>query len=937
MSTTPSSEWDFSTDIYDIRESIDALKAKYIEDEDETTLALGIFGFLGDTEAKKIQTATIMAGELGNEMFPARAKLDKNILAHAIYCNIGQINAIPAEMTVRIGIKETDLDKYMSDDNFVFDKNCPIYIGDVEFHFDYDILLKRRLARSSNAYEYTGANVDVTTTTIENTGVSKYIDDDYRPRYIYSAQYDMDVKNTLSDIKIPYLSQPIVTNFNNYRYVFMNAKIRQVHIETIKDTMITNSVIDNKSFSFNFTDQLAGFDVYVTDYTGVETRLTPLFYGSAVEADVSSYCWYLYMNDNTIRISFDPNSYSPGINSQIRIVTYTTIGAAGNFEYKDKSEYDIYVDFVSVYTSNKIITCLIQAATDAQRGTDRKSSKVLKGLIPKMAMSRGYITTENDLNNYFNLINTPSNRIHLQKKVDNQLQRIWYAYYIIKDKEENVIPTNTIRLKIDPDADYIVVNTDTTTNADRFIVPAGTTFKYDYKKNYAVYIPPNEVPDIYSEEYFDDTEEAYYYTLIYNIVINPNPIYAAYYLTVINQNSYFEYGFANEDSYLGFSTMTNHFERKLLSDRYHYKFSFTMIQSVDEDYGLYRNDETTGLPVVEATKVKAILVVCKDHKAYRYKECDLISFDEGTFSTYWECTLETDDAFDTKNKIKITDMYEVGFNSRNHGYFENNCDAYLYIAAQFDQYFEDPNKLLNDIEPGLVDQGYSLINIYKISNGLTFFDNFTGVMNTRVVLNVSEDQKHYLYDISGVPIIGTHYFTSEDRVTYFINELRERKAYIDYCSNLIENNMDVDFKFYNTYGHAFTYHEGDKEQTSIGRIDLEMKLRIKLSANSDITVRDEIIEYIKSSIEDTTKDEQGDIHFPNLIHDIKEEYDEAIEFIEFMNYNKNRLGVQHIELRDIIDPKTVPEFINIRNHLANDGATLVPDIEVEVIFNNQTV
>ena len=40
-----------------------------------------------------------MAGQLGNEMFPTRAKLDKNILAHAIYCNIGQINAIPAEMT----------------------------------------------------------------------------------------------------------------------------------------------------------------------------------------------------------------------------------------------------------------------------------------------------------------------------------------------------------------------------------------------------------------------------------------------------------------------------------------------------------------------------------------------------------------------------------------------------------------------------------------------------------------------------------------------------------------------------------------------------------------------------------------------------------------------------------------------------------------------
>ena len=32
--------------------------------------ALGIFGFISDTEAKKIQINTIIAGELGNEMFP---------------------------------------------------------------------------------------------------------------------------------------------------------------------------------------------------------------------------------------------------------------------------------------------------------------------------------------------------------------------------------------------------------------------------------------------------------------------------------------------------------------------------------------------------------------------------------------------------------------------------------------------------------------------------------------------------------------------------------------------------------------------------------------------------------------------------------------------------------------------------------------------------
>ena len=143
MSTnnTDVSQWNISTDIYDIVSTIDNLKSRYIETEDETTLAIGIFGFIGDTEAKKIQTNTIIAGELGNEMFPNRAKLDKNIVTHAMYSNITNINAIPAAMTVDIAVKETDLNTFMKDNEFVFDRECPIYVGEYEFHFDYDIIL----------------------------------------------------------------------------------------------------------------------------------------------------------------------------------------------------------------------------------------------------------------------------------------------------------------------------------------------------------------------------------------------------------------------------------------------------------------------------------------------------------------------------------------------------------------------------------------------------------------------------------------------------------------------------------------------------------------------------------------------------------------------------------------------------------------------------
>ena len=139
MDTNNSTNWNINSDIYDIVDSVKNLQKRYIEDEDESTLSLGIFGFVADTEAKKIQTATILAGQLGNEVFPTRAKLTKNILTHAACNGIENMNAIPAKMDVTICIKTSDLSEYGKNGIFYLDSSCPIFIQAYEFHLDYDI------------------------------------------------------------------------------------------------------------------------------------------------------------------------------------------------------------------------------------------------------------------------------------------------------------------------------------------------------------------------------------------------------------------------------------------------------------------------------------------------------------------------------------------------------------------------------------------------------------------------------------------------------------------------------------------------------------------------------------------------------------------------------------------------------------------------------
>ena len=892
MSTKKTSEWNISADIYDIVGSLDNLKQRYIEDEDETTLALGMFGFLTDTEAKKIQTAVIMTGELGNEMFPQRAKLDKNITTHAMYCNVSDLNAEPAHAIINLAIKQSDLDLYMRDNKFVFDRTCPIYIGEYEFHLDYDIVLSRTKPNPKSDW-------------------------------FYSARYDMTNPNHLSNITNPYLKQPYTINFNNHTYVFMQCLVRQVTIETTVDKMITASIIDNKSYTFSFENQLADFDVYVTEPGRETVRLKPLVYGTPVEAGVTDYCWYLYMNDNNIRIGFDPASFLPGLNAEIKIVAQTTLGSEGNFRYKtEDDEAGFYVDFESSLYNYKKITCYVRCATDATDGTDKKSTEELRNLIPKMAMSRGYITTETDLNNYFNLISNEDNILKLQKKVDNQLNRIWYCYLLMKDEVGNVIPTNTINIKVDTVSGYSVKCDEV---EGRYVIPAGTVFKYDRSLGYAVPIPESSVPELYSKEYFDQ-DNIYYYRTLLNIVINCNPLYAAYYMTICNTDGYFEYNYVNPNMFMGFVANTFHFERNLLSKKDEYRFTFNMQQSILEDFGLYvKENDDNGERIVN--NMKAYLVIYKENEPYRYAEAQLKEYDETEFLSSWEVVMRTDDKFDIDNNIKLLDLYEVGYNTVNYGYFPDNCRAELFIYGKFDEgsYGRyDADKII----PGL--DGYTLINKYTVNEGLQFINNFSKIMNTRVRANTSEDLSIIAYDILGIPMIGEHYAITEDNISYFLNELLIKKAYIDYCLIVLENNMDIDFKFFNTYGFSETYHIGDRDKTPLGDIDITMRFRLKLANSNDLQTKNEIIRYIKEYIEDLN--ELGDFHVPNLLHDIKCHFGDLIIYIEFMNFNDNRLGVNHIELKEVENIHTVPEFISVRNQWNADMSALEPCIDMEIVL-----
>ena len=896
-------DWNINTDIYAISDNINKLQKRYIEDEDETTLSMGIFGFVSDTEAKKIQIATIMAGQLGNEMFPTRAKLTKNVLSHAVYHNIEGINAKPAAMTVTFCIKLTDIERYIINDHFYLEADCPIFIQKYEFHFDYDIMVTRKKAT--------------------NGGWS------YSAQYIVSDANDVPIVNRLSDITHPYLKQPFIITIGADDYLGIQCTIRQCSIEKIEDVMISDSIITNRSYEFQFDNQMADFTVTVID-NDTEYRLTPYLYGMNVD-DSEYYYWYLYVSEDTIRITFDSRSYIPSLNSKIHIKSWTTRGASGNFEYlnTDGTGDGIYVDLTAESYNYSLITAYMEALTDAVNGADRKTKEELQKLIPKAALSRGSVTTEADLTNYFDLINNDVNRLVMQKKVDNQLARVWYGYFLLKDDFNNVIPSNTISLRLIINDGFMVKCDD-----GRYILPAGSVIRYTDELRMGEVIDDSYVPALNLPDYFETG--VYYYMTVYNVVLSRDPLYCAYYLTNRNLNSYFLYNYVNDQSDVQFIANHFHFERLMLIDQDTYTISFTIAQSIIDDnlavYGYERIDytDTNGNTITETIvteNIKVVIVLYGDdgENPYRWTEAELVQVDTANYYFSFRKQIVTDSQFDDQNKIRLLGLNEAGTNKQVYGYFGENTRMDIYILAKVPATNMDyPRKDLDNIAPGY--EEFVVTNIYTAVDGISFFNNYTDVLNSKVKVDDWTDSVYY---VSGVPVIGRHYMTDEANVKYLLEAIDERKAYIDYCLQIVENNMNIDFKFFNTYGPSSTYTLEDRK-TFIKNVDLELRFKVSLKDESDIATKNNIIKSIKGLIEDLY--DTGDWHSSNLIQYIMNEYDDRINFIEFVGFNEFDADDQHIIKVEVEDPTTVPEFLCIRNILNTETQELEPCVYIETVL-----
>jgi hypothetical protein len=682
-----------STDIYEISEFLDQIRHDNITDLDSTSSMIGIFGYMNEMFSQSMQNSLVVISESVNETIPTRAKFTKNIINHAMNIGVTDINATPAVMTMMIYLpisfiesNFTKVDSVTGRAEFVLSKECPINVGGHEFHLDYDIIFTRVKNKSSE-----------------------------KEKYVYTAMYDLfkngttDIKrnNPVSDITNPYITTLMQCTLDRVDYLAFSARLHQVTLTTIEKNILTASAIENKTVTFEFEDQLASFNIDVIENDKV-IHLTPIYYGLLdYTIPDGSWCNYTYINENTIRIMFSPDSYVPSMNAVVKINIQTSEGAGGNFTYNNSFKTNLKSETYNNYNGMYAYVYPLLNGVSSN-GKDKKTINDIRKIIPREASSRGAVINTTDLNNFFNTINNDECKLYFKKKKDNQFERMYYTYMLMR-KNGNVYPTNTLNIKVRQDDFKGFAG-----NNNLVIEPGTKLYYYDHgsdiKNDFATIIPPEstgETDDGQSNTIVNadgNTVRIFEYTTPFLISIDDD-LLSSYLLTVMNENKTFAFNSVNTSSDLQFIATNGNWKRKYKNDNgvydNKYTLDITMTQNITSvNYNLAKSIKNENGEIVidkTKTKVKMFMVLYSDEtqtNPYRYIEAELIDYDNTSLLYTFRFTIGTDDLMDLNNRINITGVYnckpeefqtkeQIKEPENSHGYMNKNTFVKLFILADF--------------------------------------------------------------------------------------------------------------------------------------------------------------------------------------------------------------------------------------------------------------
>ena len=876
------------TDNFSIKESAMAtLGPKYFEGVSTDALNLGELGFVLEQISNITEDSFNTASVLLNEAFPNKAVIPESILSHAAIFQIDNTFANCGKCSFIILLQQSDILTYgnVSGDvtTFYLDKKTVINITDIPFTFDYDIKIEAlKKYDGAGGYDYT-----------------------------FSAAYSMDFKNDISEVNDPYLKIRKTSN----GYLILQVLMHQVRRTELVENIINNTRVNFPVLTFPFDNFLAGFDIYYKAPT--DTEYTQLVKRIKFSLPIKSpFCYYKLKDEHTLEITFTTRDgyFMPAFNSEIRIVMYTTLGEAGNFDIYNGSDVTFEI-FDDVYTYNKSITIAAKTVSDCAGGTDILPLEALQALTVESYSTATELSTEDDIFAYFhNYKYRYGTEILVIKRRDDITERLFSAFLIIKENNY-IFPTNTLYLDIDEEEFDIAYERNT------FTLKPGHVFTYADGSNDTMKLIDEDIM-AYDTDALNALIESGKYGFLYTnpflISMTKTPNLVGLYKTIASQNAILEYESSNSSSFTQFIASSMSVTRGLSADA-SYKLQVKIIPSSSTDP--YITEVGNDTENNDVRVIAGFVGVNGEESGYIELFPSEIDPDDPTAVTFSN-NVTTNDYITSTKMIALTNAVKTNERSDYAYTYIEDAIVNIYIlyndglsTNKFVRYFDNIDL-------------YCVTNIYSTkSDPVTYIEPLNLMRSTVVFSNRGTDEDPIVHaNLSLIPVVKADMVLDTDNFNIFVSRLTGSYNYLEECLPILRNNTHIDIKFYNTYGKSNNYYIGDNAEL-IDRVNMKIAFNVVVvDGTDDLTLRTNLKNFIKSFIEEVNSTGNNDLYISNLIKAIENNFAE-VHHLKFLGINNYTTDYQTISSRTV----------DINNLTKEERRRYVPEILVidpnDIILN----
>lgn len=473
-----------------LRDMTQVIAPKYFPTETLDKNRVSQFGYITEVLAKLGEDTVTLEQHRASDYCPELSNSEIKVNQTAKIRGIEVSYATPGQCFALIGVLKSDIlskgTRIGNEIRFIIDRRSTILYHNINFSLEDDIVI-RAVQNGSD--------------------------------YVYAVMYSGERASGTS-----YIQMFEQTNAAGQELVAMICRIYQYNYN-IQDKTVTDDLeFLYDGVDFDYTNKLAGFEVYYRQSNNDEYKLLP---ADHYLTTATTKC--IYYNDDESNILYIMNNptLNINVNATIRVEIKETLGDNGTITISDGDDiatFSMYKDAAYSYSGVNVIINMLSDVTGAVNG-DTLSD--IKAKLIDAKTRRDNITTEHDIISYINDIDA---NVQIVKKRNDIEDRSYYMYTLVRYGDNRIAPATTKTLMIHGiqsesdlgDFDHY------DSVVDRKIIRAYNKFQLH---------PQSGIPDqdYVTKVSVDDQADAYYLTCPYMILVDSNNI-SSYYFTSIDTN-----------------------------------------------------------------------------------------------------------------------------------------------------------------------------------------------------------------------------------------------------------------------------------------------------------------------------------------------------------------------------------------------------------------